>query len=95
MAETANEMLARITMMADGDPKWDLSDNDRVAIAYAVAEVFRLRASVKPFADAAKTFDSWDGPGTEQFPLRLEHADGGEEFQCTIGDLRRARDALQ
>jgi len=43
-AETLDEQLDRLlAMAADGHGKWDLSDNDRAAIAAVLAEVARLR----------------------------------------------------
>ena len=32
----------RLKLMAKGDPTWDLSDNDRIAIAWAIARIEAL-----------------------------------------------------
>jgi hypothetical protein len=39
-------------MMAKGNPKWDLSPNDRAAITAALAEVDGLRAETKDISDS-------------------------------------------
>jgi len=36
VSETNEEMLARVEMMAAGNPTWDLSDNDRRALIYVL-----------------------------------------------------------
>lgn len=41
--ETIEDKLARLELMADGDPKWDLSDHDQEAIAWLLAEYKKLR----------------------------------------------------
>lgn len=48
--ETPAEMLDRLRLMAADErgQKWDLSDNDRTAIAYAVEQIDILRAQRSP-----------------------------------------------
>ena|SRR5580658_5807749 len=41
MSETFAEQISRLELMADGDPQWDLSDNDRAAIR-ALLENYRV-----------------------------------------------------
>jgi len=43
---TERDMLSRLHLMADHDPKWDLSDNDCAAIKYALTELAELRAKL-------------------------------------------------
>lgn len=50
--------------------------------------------ALKPFAKMANIYDCWEDNRSGS-PLVLEHAEGGAEFDCTIGDLRRARSALE
>ncbi len=38
--ESFSDQIARLELMADGDPTWDLSDNDRAAIR-ALLENYR------------------------------------------------------
>lgn len=40
--ETLLECLERVDLMADGDPTWDLSDNDRHALKQVLAQLTRL-----------------------------------------------------
>ena len=53
----------------------------------------KMRAALKPFAKHAEVYDCW-GPERDSSPLQTEHVEGGEEFDFTLGDLRRARDAF-
>ena len=46
MSETFDDQFSRLELMADGDPTWDLSENDRAAIRAVLAEVGRLQAIV-------------------------------------------------
>jgi hypothetical protein len=43
-SETDGEKLTRVAMMADGDPKWDLSTNDQEALHYVLDAKERLEA---------------------------------------------------
>lgn len=65
----------------------------------AAAEIERLRAALKPFADAFEEFQkehvecfSFDTPDIT--PLMLENDEDGHNFHCTVGDFRRARDVI-
>lgn len=40
--ESPQEMMDRVKGMAEGDPTWDLSDNDRLALAALIRRVERL-----------------------------------------------------
>jgi hypothetical protein len=45
--ESDQEMRDRLEMMAAGDPTWDLSDNDKAAIAWVLERDARLRGLEK------------------------------------------------
>lgn len=47
MSESPQECRSRLEMMASGDPKWDLSDNDVFAIQYMLNEMSRLTARIE------------------------------------------------
>ena len=40
--ESISEAIERLELMADGDPQWDLSDNDRAAIRTVLDELLSL-----------------------------------------------------
>ena len=44
MSETWDEQRSRLEMMAEGNPKWDLSKNDRLAIDSALRKIEMLEA---------------------------------------------------
>jgi hypothetical protein len=43
-SETPDEMLSRVSQMADGDPTWDLSTNDQEALHHLLDDREKLRA---------------------------------------------------
>lgn len=43
MSESPNDMLARLRLMRDGNPTWDLSDNDRDALNWILDEHERAK----------------------------------------------------
>jgi hypothetical protein len=45
-------MLSRLSLMASGDDQWDLSDNDRAAIRYALDQL-RVPRPASPSLEAA------------------------------------------
>lgn len=67
-------------------------------LAAAEAEVERLRAALRPFAQVGKApeFDLANSPHTfdDQQRLRLVTSYGSEHFDITVGDCRRAAAAL-
>jgi hypothetical protein len=54
MSESFEEQLSRINLMAGGDPIWDLSHSDCLALGAVLDEIERLRAIV---AKLPKTAD--------------------------------------
>ncbi len=55
MAESLADQVARLRLMALGDPKWDLSPNDQAAITAALDKLSALdteRAAKRQFANA-------------------------------------------
>lgn len=51
-AETLDECLARVQMMASGDSTWDLSDNDRHALKKTLMEIIHLRENLHDLKEA-------------------------------------------
>ena len=47
--ERSEEMFSRVRLMADGDPQWDLSDNDTAALRHVLAEA-EAREATQPTA---------------------------------------------
>jgi hypothetical protein len=56
-AESFADQIARLELMADGDPTWDLSDNDRAAIR-ALLENYRecIGAAMRDSAESLRKF---------------------------------------
>ncbi len=52
--ETLAEQLDRVGLMAEGDPQWDLSDNDIAALKAVLAD----RARLQGLLDQIATFTS-------------------------------------
>ena len=55
MPESSDEMLDRVRLMADGDPKWDLSDNDVAALKYVLGQAALYHETAKERDDAIAT----------------------------------------
>lgn len=50
--ETLNECLERVQLMANGDPTWDLSENDRHALTATLMEIIHLREQLHDLREA-------------------------------------------
>ena len=59
MSETFAEQIERLELMADGDPQWDLSDNDRAAIR-ALLENYRA-STTKPKIEGCSCYHGPSG----------------------------------
>lgn len=57
-ANTPSEMLARVRMMASGDGKWGLSQNDLEALLYVLDEHDRLVKKVARLQASQRQSDS-------------------------------------
>ncbi|MEN6534241.1 MAG: hypothetical protein ABFD89_11305 [Bryobacteraceae bacterium] len=59
--ESQSDKLKRLYLMADGDPKWDLSDHDTEAIGWATSRIAELEAALaernKRIAELEETLD--------------------------------------
>lgn len=97
--EDWDESLSRVRMMAEGDPKWDLSPNDRAALQAVLDRVDALSDSVYfgvglPFDRAARDYRAAHGgkspASTEQFVLWLIH-----RYETAVADLGRERRQLE
>jgi hypothetical protein len=66
-------------------------------LSKADAEVERLRAALRPFAEAANGFDMQNVKNPEEWFAYGGIREGGQSpvGAITVGDLRRARTALQ
>ena len=53
MSESFEEQLSRVNLMAGGDPTWDLSPNDCLALGAVLDEISRLRAALDAISDIA------------------------------------------
>jgi hypothetical protein len=87
MAENAREQMGRLRLMAVGDEKWDLSDNDCAAVQYALdriatleTELARLKAEIpakqrKAFTEGALRGLDLDSPfGPSEKWVRIQAA---------------------
>jgi len=54
--ESPKDKMARLELMAEGEPTWDLSDNDRAAIQYALD---RIKALERELADKEAARLQW------------------------------------
>lgn len=98
-AEAANEITRLRQELAGAQEERDtvLTDShDRIAelhkeLAEAQAALTEAVKVIEPFAEAFTTYEVW-GSERDWSPLVLEHAEGGAEFDFTIGHLRAARD---
>lgn len=53
MSETLNECLERVKLMSEGNPTWDLSDNDLHALKATLMEIIHLREAVHAATERA------------------------------------------
>ena len=98
----------RLEMMAEGNPKWDLSPNDRAAIKAALAEVDGLRAEAKDVSDSwaenGHAYDDADRADkaaaeaqAELVPLRARAEEQQRQLRNaneSLRDKNRALDAM-
>jgi hypothetical protein len=75
MSESDDDKLARVRLMAKGDPTWDLSPNDLAALKYVLAQLAaaqacerKLRSKLSDVCEAgAHVARMWDGWDTNRF----------------------------
>lgn len=111
MSETFKEQLGRLQLMASGDEKWDLSDNDCAAIAALLQEwkradniannydqaIRHVRAQVEQFTAASIRFLNEAPQGGDYAILLLSLKSQGltAEQQEWVKKYSGARDALE
>lgn len=84
MAETVEEKISRVRMMADDDGDWDLSPNDRAALA-AVLEIAEEKVAMDSIVEAARRVTAW---------AALPHVKIPESGVDVLVDLLRSIQAL-
>lgn len=76
--------VERLELMASGDPKWDLSPNDRAAIHYAVQRIAELRFDELREANVARCEEVFH-PLSSWSPTDWSNAMAGEAGEaCNI-----------
>lgn len=63
MAESWKDQLSRVRMMANGDPKWDLSDNDIAAIKAVLDRVESTNVAPVAMTTDEQFGPAWPVPG--------------------------------
>ena len=71
--ESPEEMLERLSLMASGNPRWDLSRNDREALTWILAEAGQLRERGHDLCQVVREepSDYHAKPGTQAFTVNL------------------------
>lgn len=74
MTQTREDAISRLRLMADGNPKWDLSDNDRAAIKILLEENEKLRVALREASDHLKRHGMLAPPTAARYVEILESA---------------------
>lgn len=82
MSRPSQDQLERLQLMSEGNPTWDLSENDCAAIAAVLADNKRLRETLEKIAN---TFEIDWAEAQDLARAALSGSASGREGETTNG----------